>query len=84
MESTQITIQKGPNDPDNHDVVVVHIQPDILECEVKWTIGNITVNKASGSDKISYKKILKTLLLKCCTQNARKLEKFSMVTGLER
>ena len=49
------TIQKSPNDTDNHDVVVAHIQPGILECEVKWTIGNITVNKASGGDKISDK-----------------------------
>ena len=49
------TIQKGPNDTDNHDVVVAHIQPGILECEVKWTIGNITVNKASGGEKISDK-----------------------------
>ena len=40
------------NDPDNHDSVITHLQPDILECEVKWALGNITTNKASGGDGI--------------------------------
>ena len=39
-------------DPDNHDGVITHLKPDILECEVKWAIGSITTNKASGSDGI--------------------------------
>ena len=38
--------------PDNHDGVITHLQPDILECEVKWALGSITKNKASGSDGI--------------------------------
>ena len=42
------TIQKDLNDPDNHDGVVTHLEPDILECEVKWALGSITTNKASG------------------------------------
>ena len=46
------TIQKDLNDPVNHDGVVTHLEPDILKCEVKWTLGNITMNKASGSDGI--------------------------------
>ena len=46
------TIQKGLNDPDNHDGVVTHLEPDILECEVKWALKSITVNKASGCDRI--------------------------------
>ena len=37
--------KKGLNDPDNHDGVVIHLEPDILECEVKWALGNITMNK---------------------------------------
>ena len=37
-------------DPDNHNGVIPHLEPDILECEVKWTLGSITVNKTSGSD----------------------------------
>ena len=40
-------------DPDNHDGVITHLEPDILECEVKWALGNITMNKASGGDGIS-------------------------------
>ena len=38
--------------PDNHDGVITHLQPDVLECEVKWALGSITKNKASGSDGI--------------------------------
>ena len=40
--------KKDLNDPDNHDGVITHLEPDILECEVKWALGSITVNKASG------------------------------------
>ena len=39
--------KKGLNDPDNHDGVLTHVEPDILECEVKWTVGSITMNKAT-------------------------------------
>ena len=46
------TIQKGLNDPDNHDGVITHLEPDILECEVKWALGSVTMNKASGGDGI--------------------------------
>ena len=46
------TVQKSLNDPDNHAVVVTHLEPDILECEVKGALGNITRNKASGGDGI--------------------------------
>ena len=46
------TKQKSHNDVDNHDGVVVHLEPDILECEVKWALGSITTNKASGHDGI--------------------------------
>ena len=40
------------NDPDNHDGVVTYLEPDILECEIKWALGNLTTNKASGGDGI--------------------------------
>ena len=40
------------HDPDNHDVVITHLEPDILECEVKWALESITTNKASGCDGI--------------------------------
>ena len=44
--------KKDLHDPDNHDGVISHLEPDILECEVKWALGNITTSKASGSDGI--------------------------------
>ena len=46
------TIQKRSHDQDNHDGVITHLEPDILECEVKWALGSITTNKASGGDGI--------------------------------
>ena len=45
--------KKGLHDLDNHDGVITHLEPDILECKVKWTLGSITMNKASGNDGIS-------------------------------
>ena len=47
------TVQKDLQDPDNHNRVITHLEPDILECEVKWALGSITMNKASGGDEIS-------------------------------
>ena len=44
--------KKDVNDPDNHDGVIIHLEPEILECEVMWTLGSITMNKASGGDGI--------------------------------
>ena len=46
------TVQKDLHDPDNHDGVITDLEPDILECEVKWALESITMNKASGSDGI--------------------------------
>ena len=46
------TLQKNLHDPDNHDGVITHLEPDILECEGKWALGSITTNKASGGDEI--------------------------------
>ena len=45
-------LYKNLHDPDNHDGVVIHLEPDILECEMKWALGSITTNKASGGDGI--------------------------------
>jgi len=47
-----IYIYKNLHDPDNHHGVITHLEPDILACEVKWALGNITMNKASGGDEI--------------------------------
>ena len=46
------TTKKDLNDQDNHDGVITHLEPDILECKVKWAFGNITMNKASEGDRI--------------------------------
>ena len=65
------------HDPDNHSAVITHLEPDILECEVKWASRSITTNKASGGDRIpaEYFKSEKMMLLKCCTQYASKFGK---------
>ena len=52
QEYTEELYKKYTHNPDNHDVVITHLQPDILECEVKWALGSITMNKASGGDGI--------------------------------
>ena len=48
QEYTEELYKKDLHDPDNHDGVITHLEPDILECEVKWALGSITTNKASG------------------------------------
>ena len=61
QEYTEELCKKRLNDPENHDGVITHIEPDIQECEVKWTLESITTNKATGSDQIAAElfKILK-------------------------
>ena len=51
-EYTEELYKKGLQEPDNHHGVITHLEPDILECEVKWALGNIARNKANGSDGI--------------------------------
>ena len=52
QEYTEELYKKDLRDPDNHDDVITHLEPDILECKVKWALGSITTNKASGGDGI--------------------------------
>src|SRR5574337_15218 len=52
QDYTEELYKKDLQDPDNHDVVITHLEPDILECEVNWALGSITTNKASGGDGI--------------------------------
>ena len=52
QEYTEELYKKDLHSPDNHDGVITHLEPDILECKVKWTLGSITTNKASGADGI--------------------------------
>ena len=53
QEYTEELYKEDLNDPDNHDGLITHLEPDILECEVKWALESITMNKASGGDGIS-------------------------------
>ena len=55
QEYTEELYKKDLHDPDNHDGVIIHLEPDILECEVNWALGSITTNKASGGDGIPVK-----------------------------
>ena len=52
QEYTEELYKKGLHDPDNHNGVITHLQPDVLECEVSWALGNITMNKTTGGDGI--------------------------------
>ena len=52
QEYTEELYKRDPHDPDNHDGVITHLEPDILECEVKWALESITMNKAGGGDGI--------------------------------
>ena len=52
-EYTEELYKKDLQDPDNHDGVIIHLEPDILKCDIKWALGSITTNKASGGDGIS-------------------------------
>ena len=76
---TEELYKKDHNDPDNHDDVITHLEPDILECEVKWALGSITMSNASGGDGIQAEllQILKLMLLKCCTQYSSKFGQLS-------
>ena len=64
QEYTEELYKKDLHEPDNDDGVITHLEPDILECELKWALGSITMNKASGGDgfQLSYFKSLKTML----------------------
>ena len=79
QEYTEELCKKDIHDPDNHDGVITHLQPDILECEVKWALGSITRNKASGGDGIPVElfQILKDDAVKSYTQYASKFGKLS-------
>ena len=73
------TVQKNLHDPDNHDGVISRLDLDILECEVKWALGSITMNKGSGGAGIPVElfPILKDDAVRCCTQHASKFGKCS-------
>ena len=74
---TEELYKRKIHDADNHDGVIIHLEPDILECKVKWALGHITMNKASGGDGIPVElfQILKDDAVKCCTQYVSKFGK---------
>ena len=78
-KNTEELYKKDLHDPDNHNGVITDIEPDILECEVKWDLESITMNKASGGVGIPVElfQILKNDAMKGCTQYASKFGKLS-------
>ena len=79
QEYTEELYKKDRHDPENHDGVITHLEPGILGCEVKWALGSITTNKASGGNGIPVElsQILKDDTIRCCTQYASKFGKLS-------
>ena len=79
QEYTEELYKKYLHDPDNHDGVITHLEPDILKCEVKWALGSITMNKASGGDRSSVEvfQILKDDATKVLPHYASKFGKLS-------
>ena len=79
--------KKDLHDPGNHDGVITHLEPDILECEVKWALGSITMNKASGDDGIPVE-LFQILKRWCCESAAlnmpANMENSAMAMGLEK
>ena len=69
QEYTKALYKKDLHDPDNHDGVITHLEPDILECEVQWALESISMNKASEGDGVPVElfQILNMMLLKCYT-----------------
>ena len=79
QEHTEELYKKDLHDPDNHDGVTTHLEPDTLECEVRWALGNMTTNKASGGDGIPVAlfQILKDDAVKVLHSYASKFGKLS-------
>ena len=80
------TYEKDLHYPDNHDGVITHLEPDILECEVKWALESITMNKASGGYgiRIELFKILKDDAVKVLHSTCQQTSKTAVATGLEK
>ena len=81
QEYTEELYKKDLHDQDNHDGMITHLEPDILECEVKWALESITTNKASGGDGIPVELFQ---ILKDDLNMPAKLENSAVATGLEK
>ena len=87
QEYTEELYKKDLHDPDNHDAMITHLEPDILECEVKWALESITRNKASGGDGIPVElfQILKDDAVKVLHSTCQQIwENSAVATGLEK
>ena len=87
QEYTEELYKRDLHDPDNHDGVITHLEPDILECEVKWALGSIPMSKASGGNGIPAElfQILKYDAVKSAALNMpANLENSAVATGLEK
>ena len=84
QEYTEELYKKDLNEPDNHDGVITHLEPDILDCEVKWALGSITMNKADGGDGIPAKlfQILKDDAVKVLHSICQQIWKLGTLMGL--
>ena len=84
-EYTEELYKKDLHNPDNHDGVITYLEPDILECEVKWALESITMNKASGGDGIPVEllQILKDDAVSAALNMPTNLENSAVATGLE-
>ena len=85
-KNTQKNYKKDLHDPDNHDGVITHLEPDILECEVKWALESISMNKASGGVGIPVElfQILKDDTVSVALNMPANLENSAVATGLEK
>ena len=86
QEYTEELYKKDLHDPVNHDGVITYLEPDILECEVKWALGSITMNRASGGDgnPVELFQILKDDAVKVLHSICQHLENAAVTTGLEK
>ena len=86
QEYTEELYKTELHNPDNHDGMITHLEPDIPECEVKWALGNITTIKASGCDGIPVElfQILKYDAVKVLHSICQQLENSAVATGLEK
>ena len=86
QEYTEKLHKKDLQDPDNHEGVIIHLEPDILECEVKWALESIIMNKASGGDGIPVElfQILKDDAVKVLHSICQQIENSAVATGLEK
>ena len=86
QEYTEELHKKDLHDPDNHNGVITHLEPDILGCKVKWALGSINMNKASGGDGILVKpfQILKHDAVKVLHSICQQIWKTAVATGLEK